>query len=109
MPVRWAIVGCGDIANKAVAPAINEQPDSELAALFSHTPERAEELRAAHGAQRAYSDLDALQAAEDIDAVYAASPVHRHAPETLAAVRAGKHVTMVTSASTKRRVLSLSA
>ena len=92
MPLRWAIVGCGDITNKAVAPAINEQPDSELIALFSNTPERAEELRAAHGAARASSDLDELLAADDIDAVYVASPVHRHAPETIAALQAGKHV-----------------
>ena len=34
MPVRWAIVGCGDIANKSVAPAINAQTDSELAAFW---------------------------------------------------------------------------
>mgnify|MGYP000116290198 CR=1 FL=1 len=91
MPVRWAIVGCGDITNKAVAPAINEQADSVLVALFSNTPARAEELRAAHGATRACSDLDELLAADDIDAVYVASPVHRHAPETIAALQAGKH------------------
>ncbi len=92
MPVRWAIVGCGDITNKAVAPAINEQEDSDLIALFSNSPERAEELRAAHGALRACSDLKELLAADDIDAVYVASPVHRHAPETIAALQAGKHV-----------------
>ncbi|MGD9497270.1 MAG: Gfo/Idh/MocA family protein [Armatimonadota bacterium] len=92
MSVRWAIAGCGDITNKAVAPAITAQPHSELITLFSHTPDRAEQLRQAHGAQRATSDWDALLGAEDIDAVYVASPVHRHAPQTIAALSAGKHV-----------------
>ncbi len=92
MSVRWAIIGCGDITNKAVAPAINAQADSELVALFSNSPERAEELRAAHRARRAVSDLDELLSADDIDAIYVASPVHRHAPETIAAVQAGRHV-----------------
>ncbi len=92
MSVHWAVIGCGDIANKAVAPAINDQPDSELVAMFSNTPERAEELRVAHGARRACSDLAEVLGSGDIDAVYVASPVHRHCPEAIAALRAGKHV-----------------
>jgi len=90
--IGWGIVGCGDIANKAVAPAINAQPDSRLVAFLSNTPERAEEMRTAHGALRAYSDLGEILADDDIHAVYVSSPVHRHAPETIAAAEAGKHV-----------------
>ena len=92
MSVGWGIVGCGDITNKAVAPAINAQPDSELVAFFSNSPERAEEMRAAHGAKRAYSHLDDILADDEVDVIYVASPVHRHAPESIAAARAGKHV-----------------
>ncbi len=92
MPVRWAIVGCGDITNKAVAPAITDHPDAQLVAFFSNSRERAEQMRADHGAERASSDLAETVGADDIDAVYVASPVHRHAAETIAAVRAGKHV-----------------
>ena len=44
MKVRWAIVGCGDIANKAVAPALKDHDQAELVALFSNSRERAEEL-----------------------------------------------------------------
>ncbi len=92
MPLRWAIIGCGDIANKRVAPAMVEDPSSELLAFFSHTPERAEEMRARFGAKRAYSDLTALLADDGIDAVYIASPQQRHCAETVAAAQAGKHV-----------------
>jgi predicted dehydrogenase len=92
MGMGWGIVGCGDIANKRVAPAINAQPDSDLIAFFSNTPERAEQMREAHGARRAYSRLEDILADDEIDTIYVASPVYRHCDETLAAAGAGKHV-----------------
>lgn len=92
MPLRWAITGCGDITNKRVTPAMVEDANSELVALFSNTPERAEELRERFGARRAYSDLDALMADDEVDAVYIASPHPRHLVETTACAQAGKHV-----------------
>ncbi|MSS71441.1 MAG: Gfo/Idh/MocA family oxidoreductase [Candidatus Latescibacteria bacterium] len=92
MRIGWGIVGCGDIANKRVAPAINEQADSDLIAFFSHTKARAEEFARQHEARRAYDDLDALLADPEIQAVYVASPQGRHCRETIAAAEAGKHV-----------------
>jgi len=92
MPIRWGLIGCGDIANKRVAPAMAQDEGSEIVAFFSNTPARAEEMRERFGACRAYSDLAALLADEEIDAVYLASPHFRHRDETLAAAEAGKHV-----------------
>jgi predicted dehydrogenase len=92
MRIQWAIIGCGDIANKRVAPAINDQPDSDLIAFYSHSQERAEEFAARHGARRAYSDLADLLADPEVNAVYLASPPDRHCTETLASAQAGKHV-----------------
>lgn len=92
MALRWGIIGCGDIANKRVAPAMVEDPGSELVAFFSHTPERAREMADRFGAPKSYSDLDALLGDPDVDAVYLASPQHRHCEETIRAAAAGKHV-----------------
>ncbi len=92
MPLRWAIAGCGDIANKRVAPAMVEDPNSEMLAFFSNTAERAEEMCERFGAPRAYSDLGALLDDDEVDAVYIASPPQRHCAETVAAAEAGKHV-----------------
>ena len=92
MPLHWAVIGCGDIAYKRVAPAMVEDPHSDLVAFFSNTPVRAEEMRARFGARKAYTDLDALLADGEIDAVYVASPQQRHCGETLRAAAAGKHV-----------------
>jgi predicted dehydrogenase len=92
MPLGWAIIGCGDIANKRVAPAMVQDADSELVAFFSHTLARAEEMRDRFGAHKAYSDLDALLRDDEVQAVYIASPQHRHCEETVRAATAGKHV-----------------
>ncbi|NSW57668.1 MAG: Gfo/Idh/MocA family oxidoreductase [Armatimonadetes bacterium] len=92
MPLHWAIIGCGDIANKRVAPAMVEDESSDLVAFFSNTRSRAEEMRDRFGARKAYSSLDALLADSKIDAVYIASPPARHCNETVRAAAAGKHV-----------------
>ncbi len=91
-PVGWGIVGCGDIANKAVAPAVNEDSNSALVAFASSSQSRAEDFAGRHGARRAYSDFAAFLADPDIDVVYAASRVYEHLPQTEAAAAAGKHV-----------------
>jgi predicted dehydrogenase len=91
-PLGWGIVGCGDITNKAVAPAINAHPQSTLVAFCSTSKERAADFAARHGAKRAYDDLARFLADPEIQAVYVASPVYRHLPETVAAAKAGKHV-----------------
>ncbi|HID74992.1 MAG TPA: Gfo/Idh/MocA family oxidoreductase [Planctomycetaceae bacterium] len=90
--VRWAVVGVGDIVRKRVAPAILRQPDSTLYACVTH---HAEEKRAeitALAPRKVYSDLDATLDDPHVDAVYVATPVFLHAPQTIAALRAGKDV-----------------
>ena len=90
--IGWGIIGCGDIANKRVAPAINEQTDSDLVAFFSHAKARAEDFATRHRARRAYDDLNALLADPEVHAIYVASPQGRHCRETIAAAEAGRHV-----------------
>ncbi len=90
--LKWGIVGCGDIANKSIAPALVADEHSKLVAFFSHSLERAEEMRDRFGVEAAYDDLDALLNDDRIEAVYLSSPVHRHCPEAVAAAEAGKHV-----------------
>ncbi|QDU44001.1 Glucose--fructose oxidoreductase precursor [Symmachiella dynata] len=91
MTVGWGIVGCSDIVRRRAADAILAQPDSHIAAFFSHSSALADEHAARYGG-RGYTNLDALLADEDVSIVYVASPVERHAPETIAAANAGKHV-----------------
>ncbi len=91
MSVGWGIVGCSDIVRKRAAAAILAQPDSHIAAFFSHDRQLADEHAAKYGG-RGYAQLDALLGDRDVKIVYVASPVERHARETMLAADAGKHV-----------------
>jgi len=92
MGLGWGISGTGDIINKAVAPAVVAQPDSDLVAFFSRSPGRAADFAHRFGARRSYCTLDDLLADPQVQAVYVGGEVDRHAPETIAAAEAGKHV-----------------
>lgn len=91
MSLGWGIVGCSDIVRKRAAAAILAQPDSHIAAFFSHSPQTAGEHALQYGG-RAYSHLDEFLSDRDVSIVYVASPVERHATETILAIEAGKHV-----------------
>jgi len=85
--VRWLVVGVGDITTKRVLPAILEEPRSVLAGIVTRSPAKAE----TYGVPGWTSLGEALSAGAP-DAVYVATPVSMHAPQTIAALHAGKHV-----------------
>lgn len=86
--VRWLVVGVGDITRKRVIPAILAEPRSELRSVLTRNPVKVE----AYPGVRAVTSLEEAAADSAIDAVYIASPVALHAPQTIAFLRAGKHV-----------------
>src|SRR6266404_6164817 len=88
----WGLIGCGDIAQKRVAPAIRDSPSSELTAVTRAQSDLAAAFAKQFGARRWYLDLKKLLRDEEIDAVYIATPVHLHAAQAIAAAEAGKHV-----------------
>jgi len=85
--LQWLLVGIGDIATKRVLPAILAEPRSQLAGIVTRTPVKAERYQVP-----SWSDLDAALSHSAADAVYISTPVFLHAPQTIAALRAGKHV-----------------
>ncbi len=87
MSVNWLVVGVGDIAVKRVLPAILSEPRSRLAGIVTRDPAKG----AAYGVPAWTSLSDALEQASAV-AVYVATPVFLHAPQTIACLRAGKHV-----------------
>lgn len=90
--VRWGIIGPGDIAERVMAPAMLAAPHSTLVAVARRDQAAAEAFAARHGARRAYGSVEALLRDPEIDAVYIATPVARHLPDTLAAAAAGKQI-----------------
>ncbi len=90
MTVRWGVIGTGGIAHSFVRDCT--AAGIAFVAVGSRTPERAEAFAAEHGIPRAYGSYEDLVAADDVDAVYVATPHSRHAEDALLAVAAGKHV-----------------
>jgi len=86
--VNWLVVGVGDIARRRVIPAILAEPRSVLRGVVTRDARKAD----AYPGTTAWATLDAALQDEAIDAVYIASPVALHAQQTIAALRAGKHV-----------------
>jgi predicted dehydrogenase len=90
--VRWGIVGAGDIADRIMAPAMREALHSELVAVARRDRAAAEAFAEKHRAERAYETVEDLLGDPEIDAVYVATPVWRHCPDTLAAAARSKHI-----------------
>ena len=92
MAIGWAIVSTGRHVNDWVAPAMAGAVDTQLVAVYSRDQGRAEAFTRKHGAQVAYTSLEALVADARVEAVFIASPNFLHAPYTAIAAQAGKHV-----------------
>ncbi|KWX67912.1 Gfo/Idh/MocA family protein [Mycobacterium sp. NAZ190054] len=92
MSIGWGLIGIGVLADLSIAPAVDGDSAAHLAAVCSRSGERAKAFAAKHGAAAAYDDYPQMLADPGVDVVYIASPNALHAPHTLAAVEAGKHV-----------------
>ncbi|PLY16324.1 MAG: oxidoreductase [Sedimenticola sp.] len=90
-PLRFGIVGCGGIANKGFAPALEKVSCASLGAACDVAPDRAEALTRRFGGVPV-SDYEQILLRDDIDAVYIATPVGTHARIAMAALEHGKHV-----------------
>ena len=85
--VSWLVVGIGDITRKRVLPAILAEPRSRLAGIVTRDPAKAEPYKVP-----AWESLDSALAASEANAVYIATPVFLHAPQSIECLRAGRHV-----------------
>ncbi|WP_219469181.1 Gfo/Idh/MocA family protein [Nonomuraea rhizosphaerae] len=93
-PIRWGVIGWADIARRALVPALAASPSARLVAVASERGD-ADGIRRELPGVRVHTGAGAygtLLARDDVDAVYVAVPNHLHAPITVAAAAAGKHV-----------------
>lgn len=85
--LNWIVIGIGDITTRRVIPAIQSEPRSRLYGVVTRDPAKA----AAYNA-RVWPTLSEALIDPAVDAVYVATPVFLHAPQTIQSLRAGKHV-----------------
>lgn len=91
--VRVGIVGCGRIASLQVLGYL-DHPHAEITAVCDVDERLAERSLQEWGARRAYSDYEQLLADPEVNAVEILLPHHLHRPVALAALAAGKHVSL---------------
>ncbi len=91
--VRIGVVGTGNIAPLNVAGYL-QHPQCEVHAVCDTREGKARDAAAAWNAPKVYTDLDALLADDDIDAVEVLTPTMLHKEHVLAAISAGKHVSV---------------
>ncbi|WP_347900951.1 Gfo/Idh/MocA family oxidoreductase [Pseudomonas purpurea] len=89
--VRWAMIGCGSVAERKSGPAFYKAPGSALVAVMGRRLAAAQDYAARHGIARVYADAASLIADPEVDAVYIATPPDSHHAYSLQVAAAGKH------------------
>ncbi len=89
--LKIGVIGCGSIAQHRHLPEYSWNKNVEIVAVCDINEERALEIGKKYDA-KAYTDYTELLADEEIDAVSVCTPNYLHAPISVAALNAGKHV-----------------
>jgi predicted dehydrogenase/arylsulfatase A-like enzyme len=91
MTLKVAFAGTGYIS-RVHAQAVQSVADVERVAVVNHRPETMAKFASEFGIPRQYPDVDALLADGDVDALIVGTPNYLHAPQAIAALKAGVHV-----------------
>jgi predicted dehydrogenase len=89
--IRFGIIGTNWITESFIE-AGKQLNDFALTAVYSRNEERAREFAAKHGAAHCFTDIEAMAASGEIDAVYIASPNSLHAEQAVLCMNRGIHV-----------------
>lgn len=89
-PLRWGILGTGNIAAK-FADQLNKASHGELVASGSRHQSSADQFAQQYGGQ-AHGSYEGLLADPDVEAIYVSLPNSLHTPWSIAGLQAGKHV-----------------
>lgn len=92
MKIRVGVIGVGMIGRCAHVPSFKNIPDVEIIAVADKDISVAERVAREHSIPYFYDDYKKLIERDDIDAVSVATPNYLHAPITIAACKAKKHV-----------------
>lgn len=88
--LRWAVIGCGVIANQmAQSLALAGR---KLVGVANRTLSKAQAFAEQYGIEKVYETVEDLYTDQNIDAVYITTPHNTHITYLRAALAAGKHV-----------------
>ncbi len=89
--LRFATIGSGWITDEYIHGA-KDSGLWEMTAVYSRDQARGEAYAQKHGARLVFTDVGALAACQEVDAVYIASPNAAHYEQCKALLEGGKHV-----------------
>lgn len=89
--IRFGIIGTNWITDRFIQAA-RQVEDFTVTAVYSRTAEKAHEFAKKHDIAHIYTDIEEMAAAEDVDAIYIASPNSLHAKQAIQCMKQGKHV-----------------
>src|SRR5436305_171811 len=98
--IRVAIVGLGFGAE--FIPIYQNHPGAEMYAICRRNKAELAKVGDRFGIKTRYADYGELLKDPNIDAVHINSPIPDHAPQSLAALKAGKHVACTVLAGLER-------
>jgi len=87
-----ALIGTGAMARRFLAAVREEIEDVRFIAAHSRQAERLGQFQKEYPQIECTTNLTALLSRKDVQAVYISTPLHTHAPLSIEAARAGKHV-----------------
>ncbi len=93
-----AIVGLGFGAE--FIPIYQRHPGANMYAICQRTKEKLDQIGNAFGIEKRYANFAELIKDPKVDVVHINSPIHLHAPQSIAALKAGKHVACTVPAAT---------
>jgi predicted dehydrogenase len=92
----WAIVGLGSLSINQILPAFAKCEKSEVVALVSGHPDKANKLALRYGVSPKniynYQNYDSIKNNPQVDVIYIVLPNGMHAEYTIRGLGAGKHV-----------------
>src|SRR5437588_2413575 len=107
--INVAIVGLGFGAE--FIPIYQRHPHANMYAICQRTRKKLDAIGNAFGIERRYADFNQLLRDPNVDAVHINSPIPDHAWQSIAALKAGKHVgctvPMATSIEDCRKIVEL--
>ena len=89
-PIRWGIIGCGNVTEIKSGPPYQMTQDFELAMVMRRDVEKAKDYAKRHQVPQWTTDAKAIIENPDIDAVYIATPPDTHKYYGLQVAKAGK-------------------
>lgn len=89
-PIRWGIIGCGNVTEVKSGPPYKLTEGFELVAVMRRNEEKAKDYAQRHQIKKYYTEAQSLINDNEVDAVYIATPPDSHKFYALQVAAAGK-------------------